>query len=335
MKAKLSGFKPDIKTGLAILATFFILFFDVWALAGIFNDRVTIFRFLNYFGYYVPAAVFVITAFAMFCARRIGIRIALVALALPAFVLPYLLAASSFSGAKWALTNSGEAKEISVVTFSKMSRNTDYERVAQLLDCTRTDIILLQEVPDFEKLLAERPEISRSCNYSFEGGLHKSLALLTKFPIVSTAVERTHTSFVVDVEGAEIKLITARLDKSLKTGGVEVQSEQVSDILNAVPEDMPVIVAGDFNSTPHNGTIYRMKEAMASAVPEGSMFSTFTFPAEGRWYARFGPLIRIDHIFFRGLGLTSSEVLDDSFGSDHYPVRASFTLPAPLETSNE
>lgn len=335
MKAKLSGFKPDIKTGLAILATFFILFFDVWALAGIFNDRVTIFRFLNYFGYYVPPAVFVITAFAMFCTRRIGFRIALAALALPALVLPYLLAASSFSGTKWALTNSGEAKEFSVVTFSKMSRNTDYERVAQLLDCTRTDIILLQEVPDFSELLTERPEISRTCGHSFEGGEYKSLALLTRFPIVSTTVERTHTSFTIDIDGTMVKLVTARVEKSLKANSVRAQMDQVSDILTAVPDDMPVIVAGDFNSTPHNGTIYRMKEAMAYAVPEGSMFSTFTFPAEGRWYARFGPLIRIDHIFFRGLGLTSSEVLDDSFGSDHYPVKASFTLPAPLETSNE
>ena len=335
MKAKLSGFKPDIKTGLAILATFFILFFDVWALAGIFNDRVTIFRFLNYFGYYVPAAVFVITAFAMVCTRSIGFRIALAALALPALVLPYLLAASSFSGAKWAITNSGGAKEISVVTFSKMSRNTDYERIAKILDCTKSDIILVQEISDFDDLVASVGESMKACSYSFEGGQYGSLAVFSRFPVQSKAVYRHHVEFVVKVPSGPLTLITTRVDKSFTDKGVSLQLDQITSLIDSLATDQPVIVAGDFNSTPHNGTIYRMKEAMAYAAPEGSMFSTFTFPAEGRWYARFGPLIRIDHIFYRGLSLQSSRVLDDSYGSDHYPVKAVFKLPDSLEMNDE
>ena len=335
MKVQLSSVRPDIKIGLAVVATLIILFLDIWALAGIFNDQVTLFRYLNYFGYYIPLLTLGVMVFALVMTRGLLLRFLVGIVALPALLIPYLLASLPFSGGKWALSDQVSGTDVSVITYSKMSRNSDYERIAQLLDCSKTDIFLLQEVPDLDTLIAANPELMTSCNYSFEGGEYKSLALLTRFPIVSATAKRSHSTFTIDVDGTPVSLMTARIEKSLGSGGIDAQSRQITEITEELQEDSAVIFAGDFNSTPHNNTIFRMKESMAYAAPEGAMFSTFTFPAEGRWYASLGALIRIDHIFYRGLSLRSSRVLEDSYGSDHYPVKAVFTVPVTLEGTDE
>lgn len=335
MKVQSSPVSLDYKSGLAALAALFILLCDTWALAGIFNDQVALFRYMNYFGYYMPILALFLALVAALLVRGLVIRLLLIVLVLPALIVPYALASFSFSGGGWELSRLEGGTEISVISFSKMSRNEDYARIAQLLDCSKNDVILMQEAMDFDALLEQAPQVAESCNYSFTGGEHKALVLLTKFPILSTVAHRTHNTFTIDVTGVPVTLMTVRVDKSLKSGGVELQSGQIAEIIAELPDNAPVVVAGDFNSTPHNATIYRMKEAMAYAAPEGLMFSTFTFPAEGRWYASLGALIRIDHIFYRGLSLHSSRVLDDSYGSDHYPVRAVFTVPDTMESTNE
>ena len=335
MKVQRSPVSLDYKAGLAALAALFILLFDTWALAGIFNDQVALFRYMNYFGYYMPLLALATTLGAMYLVRRLVLRILLAVLLIPALIMPYVLASFSFSGGTWELGQLESGTEVSVISFSKMSRNEDYDRVAELLDCSKNDIILMQEAMDFDALLEQAPQVAESCNYSFMGGDYKSLVLLTRFPILSSVAHRTHNTFSIDVTGVPVTLMTARVDKSLKSKGVELQSSQIAEIIAELPDNAPVVVAGDFNSTPHNATIYNMKEAMAYAAPEGLMFSTFTFPAEGRWYASLGALIRIDHIFYRGLSLHSSRVLGDSYGSDHYPVRAVFTVPDTLEGSDE
>lgn len=335
MKVALSSVKPSVRTGFVVMAVLIIVFLDIWALVGIFNDRVTVFRYMNYFGYYVPLLALATLVVAIAATRTNLLRLVITVAALPVFILPYLLASFPFSGAKWELGHQSEGTDISLVSYSKMSRNADYKRVAQLLDCSKTDLFLIQEAADFSALLDAAPEVLESCYYSFEGGDYKSLVLLSRFPIMSTSTYRYHNSFDISVGGTPITLMTARIDKSLGTAGRAIQSQQITDITAELPEAGPVIFAGDFNATPHNNTIFRMKESMAYAEPDGVMFSTFTFPAEGRWYARFGALIRIDHIFYRGLSLHSSRVLDDSYGSDHYPVRAVFTVPDTLEGSDE
>jgi endonuclease/exonuclease/phosphatase (EEP) superfamily protein YafD len=331
LKVQSSPLSLDYKSGLAALAALFILLCDTWALAGIFNDQLALFRYMNYFGYYIPLLVLAVVVMATCMVRGLVARVVLGMLSLPALLMPYALSSFSFSGSKWALEDTVKGSEISVVSFSKMSRNKDYSRLSELLDCSEYDVILMQEAPDFDTLIAKMPQVAQSCNYSFAGGDYKSLVLLTRFPILSSIAYRTHNTFAVDVAGTPVTLITARIEKSLKSQGVLQQREQVAEIITALPDDELVVVAGDFNSTPHNATIFTMKEAMAYAEPEGWMLSTFTFPAEGRWYSSLGALIRIDHIFYRGLSLISSRVLDDSYGSDHYPVQAVFTVPETLE----
>ena len=337
MKVKGSSVFLGYKTCLAGIVAICILLLDLWAVAGVFNDQVTLFKYMNYFGYYIPVLAILMAAAAMFFISGWLLRSLVICLTFPAVLIPVILASLPFSGSSWELGESIDGTEISIISYSKMSRNRDYKRLSELLDCSKVDIILMQEASDFEDLLEAEPEIADYCNYAFTGGDYKSLVLLTRLPILSSVAHRTHNTFSIDVSGRPVTLITTRVDKSLKPQGGELQRKQISEIIEDLPDpdNVPVILAGDFNSTPHNATIYRMKEAMAYAAPEGLMFSTFTFPAEGRWYASLGALIRIDHIFYRGLSLHSSRVLDDSYGSDHYPVRAVFTVPDTMESTNE
>ncbi|OLI44927.1 endonuclease/exonuclease/phosphatase family protein [Xanthomonas oryzae] len=95
-----------------------------------------------------------------------------------------------------------------------------------------------------------------------------------------------------------------------------------------LPADIPVVVTGDFNSDPDQGT-YRTLTAVLGdarahvAKPQGpeKTFQNFTTQ----------PTRRIDWILFRGLTPTRFSTLDARSGgilpSDHYPVLAAFEWP--------
>ncbi|MEB1611242.1 endonuclease/exonuclease/phosphatase family protein [Xanthomonas campestris pv. campestris] len=95
-----------------------------------------------------------------------------------------------------------------------------------------------------------------------------------------------------------------------------------------LPADIPVVLTGDFNSDPDQGT-YRvltatLGDARARAPePQGpeKTFQDFTTQ----------PTRRIDWILFRGLTPTRFSTLDNRPGgvlpSDHYPVLAEFAWP--------
>ena len=123
MKVQSSPVSLDYKSGLAALAALLILLCDTWALIGIFNDQVALFRYMNYFGYYMPILALFLALFAVFLVRGLVIRVLLILLALPVLVVPYVLASVSFSGGVWELGQLEGGRDVSVISFSKMSRN--------------------------------------------------------------------------------------------------------------------------------------------------------------------------------------------------------------------
>ena len=329
-----------------VLAVITVLIVSGWSLVGIFNDDVVLFRYMNYFGYYMPvisllALIFGGVATARTMAKPLWVILPVSLLALPGLVLPYILATADLGGEKTALINVSiaDSTPFTVMTFSKMSRNRNYEAIADLLDCKKYDAILMQEASDFTALSTEQPSILRDCNTSFVGNQYKSLVLLTPHKITAEQSSKFGNLFVIELPGGgPIALLTNRVDKTLNKP-VALQQSQVESMLSATQElrdsGIPTIIAGDFNATPYNAVHYYMREAMAYARPAGIMNQTFTFPAEGRRTGLIGPQIRIDHIFYTGMQLKRAEVLDTSAGSDHYPVRAEFLLPKQVIKDTE
>ena len=107
-------------------------------------------------------------------------------------------------------------------------------------------------------------------------------------------------------------------------------AEEVLMPLNALPADMPIVVTGDFNSSPdkpdHAVLTSLLDDAWSSAIhhegPEKT-FHNFTGVADRR----------IDWILYRGFrALTAKTVTTQQRGrypSDHFPVFAELAWPAP------
>ncbi|MBB3812556.1 endonuclease/exonuclease/phosphatase family metal-dependent hydrolase [Xanthomonas arboricola] len=96
----------------------------------------------------------------------------------------------------------------------------------------------------------------------------------------------------------------------------------------SLPADIPVVLTGDFNSDPDQGTYRILTATLGDArarvsTPQGpeKTFQDFTTQ----------PTRRIDWILFRGLTPTRFSTLDTRPGgvlpSDHYPVLAEFAWP--------
>jgi exonuclease III len=87
-------------------------------------------------------------------------------------------------------------------------------------------------------------------------------------------------------------------------------------------ETLPVVVAGDFNSTADNWNVRRLKTAGRPAgSPRVDAFRAAGGRAWGRTYHARRPLVRIDFVLVDpALAVVGADVTDVTF-SDHRPVR--------------
>jgi endonuclease/exonuclease/phosphatase (EEP) superfamily protein YafD len=112
-----------------------------------------------------------------------------------------------------------------------------------------------------------------------------------------------------------------------RSGGWQKRYGQVAALLEEeiLMESGPVIVAGDFNVTPHSQMYLLLSRHLRNAHDEAGSGLGFTFPSGERAFGvvPLRPLLRIDHIFVSGhfLALRAGTV-GDSAGSDHRPVFA-------------
>ena len=320
-----------------------MLVLDAWAITGIYNDDVLWFRYLNYFGYYVPfvaIGLLLVVSTACHSARQprlifLGVFLS----ALPATVLPWVIIGINPYQAATPSTSDSQTTETraeySFVTFSKMSSNRNFESISELLNCETHTVIAMQETAGLHQYLKDNPKAT-TCRYIFpETG---SYALFSRYPIHHTQQFYFGGEFVVDLPDISISVFTFRLEKSLSHESYQHKNNQITIITNALKEtNRPTLIAGDFNATPHNATLWKFKTVAHYAVPEGMLNQTFTFPANGRRSSIFGPLLRIDHIFYRDMEINDTHVMKSAYGSDHYPVVTHFKIlmqpsKAPIQT---
>ena len=118
---------------------------------------------------------------------------------------------------------------------------------------------------------------------------------------------------------------------------VQIQSANlILDRLSHLPGDVPVILMGDFNTTPLSPcyNIFTGHDDTSSAN-EGYFKDAFKKPFSGTHHGFTGIAEGdpIDWILFRGkITLINSKVIQDTFKniyiSDHFPLCAQFTLGA-------
>jgi endonuclease/exonuclease/phosphatase family metal-dependent hydrolase len=235
-------------------------------------------------------------------------------------------------------------KILRVMTFNihvgvGLDKKLDLQRIADVIDGERADLVGLQEVDRGVRRtegLDEIAELARMTNmhYAFGHNLdyqegQYGVAILSKFPIQKTdhrkyenrreAERRGMLRVDVDFGGRTISFATTHLDYQRDEGRL-FETEQLLRFLADVKE--PLILVGDFNDEPGGGAYKLLLTKFADAwIGSRAKESGLSYPADR-------PAKRIDYIFYRstdGVRAKKTWVVRTP-ASDHLPVMAELEL---------
>ncbi len=216
-----------------------------------------------------------------------------------------------------------------------MNKLLDLQRIADVINHERPDLVGLQEVDRGVKRTEGKDEIAELAkltrmdyafahNLDYQGGQY-GVAILSRFLIQKIdhqkyenrreAERRGMIRVEVDVGGRRINLVTTHLDYQYEDGRL-FETEQMLKFLQGV--NGPLIVLGDFNEEP-NGAAYKL---MLGTFDDAWIISRAG--GDGLSYPADKPGKRIDYIFYRrndGVRAKKAWVVN-SLASDHIPVVA-------------
>ncbi|MDP4174964.1 MAG: endonuclease/exonuclease/phosphatase family protein [Bacteroidota bacterium] len=223
-----------------------------------------------------------------------------------------------------------------------MDGKIDIKRISDICKDANADLIALQEVDrgvertgkiDIMNLLKEYTDLSIAFgkNIDFQGGDYGN-GILSKYKIDSVknihykmirpGEQRGMLQSVVNINGENVVFIDTHTgDKS----NDEEKQMNVDEIISAIKDypDMPVILCGDFNSTPDTKMHKALKEYFVDIWEMLNGSNGYSFPS-------VNPDRRIDYIYISKNILNRIKPLSikliRSEASDHLPVVAEFEL---------
>jgi endonuclease/exonuclease/phosphatase (EEP) superfamily protein YafD len=229
---------------------------------------------------------------------------------------------------------------ITVLTHNLFGLNYDMDGVAAMIRSEDPDIIAFQEYfseqsSELDPLLAERYPYSARCR----GGKRANLGLYSKLPFVEAegsglcpdnAYGSQRTAQILAqfslAEGGGFSVLTTHLDWPVP---VQRQVQQFADLaasVNAI--EGPLLVVGDFNSTPWSYALRRFESATGMTRHTRNLV---TYPLRFtmrmvRGLVDTPPFLPLDQALSRG-GMTVHEVrAAAATASDHLPVVVKFSL---------
>ncbi len=258
------------------------------------------------------------------------------------FVLPTALAGSGGEG--------GGGQAISLVTLNLRYANGDAEPTAEFIERLRPDLVFLQEVaPQHLAVLQRRlPALLPHAVHCVELR-YCNLAILSRFPLQDAAASylgrrESLPPLPRPIEGwrkAEIELVrdhgaaSGLTARALLPGGrhlilfdthlswptpAEAQRRQFRWVADRLADlgAGPLVLAGDFNSTPWSYGLRGFETAIAlRRVTQG----LFTFPTEQVLPL---PILAIDQVYLSGEARVEEVERGPDVGSDHFPVLVRF-----------
>lgn len=235
---------------------------------------------------------------------------------------------------------SGDNPTYRLMTFNVFGRNEEPETIARTVGTIDPDIVALQEYSPqvrsvLHPLLAERYPHFQYC----AGGQRAFVGLYAKIPFEpleadacsSSIMSRDRTARIIvrfDVPDApDFALATTHNDWPAPITRQAIQFAMLRDALSTV--DAPLIVVGDFNSTPWS---YALRNFVAEAGLVRHTRNVPTFPT--LWYylrdwRPMFPILPIDHVMTRGGTQIHTLRTDDPSGSDHLPIVVEFSVAEP------
>ena len=220
-----------------------------------------------------------------------------------------------------------------------MDKKLDLQRIADVINKERPDLVGLQEVDRGVERTQRKDEIAELAsltkmqyvyahNLDYQGGQY-GVAILSRYPIRASdhrmfqnkreTERRGMIRVEVKIDGQPLHFVTTHLDYQFVDGRL-FEAEQLLANLRDVKGTL--IVVGDFNDEPTGSTYKLMLNGFTDAwLVNGDKLSGFSYPADK-------PVKRIDYIFFRstdGVKAKRSWVVE-TLASDHIPVVADLEI---------
>jgi endonuclease/exonuclease/phosphatase family metal-dependent hydrolase len=219
-----------------------------------------------------------------------------------------------------------------------MDKKLDLQRIADVINNEKPDLVGLQEVDRGVKRTEGKDELSELAamtrmdyafahNLDYQGGQY-GVAILSRsllknvdhqmFANKREAERRGMLKVEVEVDGKVVNFVTTHLDYQYEEGRV-FETEQLLKFLEAVQG--PLIVVADMNDEP-TGAAYKLMRTKFddSWVASHAKGDGFSYPADK-------PIKRIDHIFYRADGFKARKAFTiQTLASDHVPVVADLQL---------
>jgi endonuclease/exonuclease/phosphatase (EEP) superfamily protein YafD len=236
------------------------------------------------------------------------------------------------------------AQVLKVMTHNIFGLNYDMQRVASVIAAENPDIVAIQEYfPEqsgLDKLLRPTYPYAARC----QGGKRANLGLYSKIPFdremsaadcPSGAYGTQRTAHIIAgftlADGTHFSVMTTHMDWPFPIERQRDEFAAAEAAANAVQG--PLIVVGDFNSTPWS---YAMKGFEAATGLKRETRSLLTYPLavtvprriSPTELLRLAPFLPLDQVFERGVTVTELHRGPDT-GSDHLPVIFSFAVPRP------
>lgn len=298
----------------------------------------------NFAPYYFAPLLALIPLLFIFRARRMAVRL-----------LPLLLIGVLLYGPRWLPRPSpaaaGNVDSLKLVTFNVLALTEDYSRIIAWLRATNAGIILLQEVDDHET-----PAIIEALadEYPYAVDLVGTTLLgLSRYPILEQ--ERVNLGlwyidrFVVEIEGQALTVYNVhmhmpllnepRFPVSVPDGMLQLALQYDETHRNSLirrllavlaEEDLPYIVAGDFNTSDNTLMYDEMAAFMRDSFRETSAGLGATWPAsvgDDPLPPFIPPMLRIDYVWHSADLRALATATGPDIGSDHLPVIATLALP--------
>ncbi|ULH16174.1 endonuclease/exonuclease/phosphatase family protein [Deinococcus sp. KNUC1210] len=201
------------------------------------------------------------------------------------------------------------------------------EALGAAIRAQNPDVVCLQETntlpaETLDPLLRGLPE--------YRAVRSREVVLLSRFPVLAqqqrplTGSRRTLLSATLEVRGQRLNVIDAHFTTvPLRGGWLEARDarQQQLGALLSMATALPgaLAVCGDFN-TPPRGLIYAaLKRTFGNAFEQAGTGFGYSFPSGF-------PVVRIDHVWLRGVRAVSA-IVPDSRASDHRPLVVELVLP--------
>lgn len=277
--------------------------------------RAPILVWLQSFGLHGAVGLFLLGALLLVLRRGAG----LIAVAVAAASIVILLVVSAGRPG----SSASDAAEVVVYQANINSANRNAVPIAARVRELGADVVVLQEIREsfdttFRLVLDDYPHVathSRPDNFG--------VAVYSRLPIFSSRVILLAGFPVMEVEldagGSILRIFNVHLPPPLSTRYVALQRRILEELAPLVPDDVPTIVAGDFNSVPWSPELRGFLGAAGLSFLPGLPLATFP--------ARY-PLVRIpiDYILVDDRAVVVDRHRVDVAGSDHLGLVARLRL---------